>query len=232
LNKKKILILIPTRVEMNAFTGSKPLSSQKFTIINLKKMQIRWYNDLGMYAGQAGLGKVSFAVRTQYALDHIPDVAGVICLGACGSLDDAVRTGDIIAGAQIVEHDIHKLSGESKLMFRSDRDMIAVLKKIAGTLPDIKVHFGIIAGGDENILSAERKKKLHAETGAIAAAWEGPGGAKACVCNRIPYLELRAVTDLADEDAIKDFSVNLKTAMQNLAVIAAAYAEYFALQEN
>ena len=47
-------------------------------------------------------------------------------------------------------------------------------------------------------------------TGALAVAWEGAGGARACHFSGIPFLEIRGITDSADSDAASDFRATLE----------------------
>ena len=57
---------------------------------------------------------------------------------------------------------------------------------------------------------------MKALTGGLAVAWEGAGGARAAQKYSIPFVEVRAVTDLADHSAPKDFKANLEVAMAHL----------------
>jgi adenosylhomocysteine nucleosidase len=57
---------------------------------------------------------------------------------------------------------------------------------------------------------------LRARTGALVVAWEGAGGARACCFTNVPYLELRAVTDLANEHSVRNYAESISQAMFNL----------------
>ncbi|HMB33077.1 MAG TPA: acyltransferase, partial [Methylomirabilota bacterium] len=81
------------------------------------------------------------------------------------------------------------------------------------------VHFGDVASGDEDIVSVDRAQALRDATGALAVAWEGAGGARACAFSATPYLELRAVTDQANVEASSHFAQHLPLAMRNLATL-------------
>ncbi len=81
------------------------------------------------------------------------------------------------------------------------------------------MHFGDVASGDEDIVSVDRARALRAATGAVAVAWEGAGGARACVFSQTPYLEMRGVTDQATVDAPAAFRQNLALAMRNIATV-------------
>jgi adenosylhomocysteine nucleosidase len=82
---------------------------------------------------------------------------------------------------------------------------------------DFRMVFDAIASGDEDIIAADRRAALRAETGAAAVAWEGAGGARACAFLEIPWLEIRGITDSASEAAPGEFRANLALAMGNIA---------------
>ena len=69
------------------------------------------------------------------------------------------------------------------------------------------------------MIETERKRALYESTGALAVAWEGAGGARACAFSGIPFIEIRGVTDTADHNAASDFEENLEVAMNNLATL-------------
>ena len=89
---------------------------------------------------------------------------------------------------------------------------------------DFRVHFGIIASGDEDIVARTRAQQLKDQFGATAVAWEGAGGARACAFIGIPFIEIRGITDVANDDAPEDFNENLQTAMRNVAHVLLASA--------
>jgi adenosylhomocysteine nucleosidase len=63
---------------------------------------------------------------------------------------------------------------------------------------------------------------LQSLTGAIAVAWEGAGGARACRFSGVPFLEIRGITDSAGHSAPTDFEENLIIALHNLAITVLA----------
>ncbi|MDP7533166.1 MAG: hypothetical protein QGI88_05265 [SAR202 cluster bacterium] len=81
------------------------------------------------------------------------------------------------------------------------------------------IHFGPVASGDEGIMGVERANEIVDATGAVAVAWEGAGGARACEFSGVPFVEIRGISDLADESSNTDFYENLPFAMKNLALL-------------
>jgi adenosylhomocysteine nucleosidase len=80
-----------------------------------------------------------------------------------------------------------------------------------------------VASGDEDIVDHKRARELHAQSGALCVAWEGAGGARATYFNRLPYLEIRAITDMADTPSLASFEANLERAMKSLAEVTLSW---------
>ena len=128
--------------------------------------------------------------------------------------------GDLIVATSTVEHDYNELfSIKPKPRFPGDAESIQQLKALKLTDADFKVHFGVMAGGDEDVVDVKRGKELHTKHKALAVAWEGIGGARACAFSEVPYLEIRGATDTANHEAPVVFYVNLKVVMRNIALL-------------
>ena len=81
------------------------------------------------------------------------------------------------------------------------------------------VHIGIVASGDEDIVTHIRAEELQKQTNALAVAWEGAGGARAARFNNLPFIEVRGITDNARDDVPQSFSANLPVAMSNIGMV-------------
>jgi adenosylhomocysteine nucleosidase len=173
-----------------------------------------------------GLGKVQFAVQTQHLLDACPAWDLVICAGAAGALVGGLSVGDVVVATETVEHDIHNRFGKPLLpKFAGAGTVLSGLRSVASHDKSFQVHFGPIASGDEDVVDTDRKRTLHQRTGALAVAWEGAGGARACHFSGIPFAEVRGITDAADSDAASDFEENLGGAMENVATLIASWLD-------
>jgi adenosylhomocysteine nucleosidase len=164
-----------------------------------------------------GHGKVQFALRTQsFIAEKRPDL--VICAGACGAISDKVRALDVVVAENTVEHDFKLRFVQRPLpSFVGDPVALRLLKNY--DTQGFKLHFGLIASGDEDVIGADRASEIHAATKALAVAWEGAGGARACLLAGVPFLEIRGVTDSADHAAVENFRINLPKAMGNVAAV-------------
>jgi adenosylhomocysteine nucleosidase len=183
--------------------------------------------DLGITLARGGVGKTQFALQTQHLLDTLMDVDWVICAGVAGALVDDLSIGDVVVGTTTVEHDYNNKFNDRPLpSFDGAPTAIAGLKGVSLPPDSFRVHFGKIASGDEDVVDTERRRALHKSTGALVVAWEGAGGARACAFSRVPFVEIRAVTDTADHNAPSDFEANLQVAMHNATTLITCWLNH------
>ena len=214
----KTLVVIPTNKERDLFLkgcAKRGLQSVESAAGRLPVVRL---TDIDMTVACGGLGKAQFALQTQHLLDTSPDWGIVCCAGAAGALVDALSIGDVVVATSTVEHD-HKnrFTERPRPRFEGAQETISELRGLASASPSFRVHFGAVASGDEDITGAERSRALYESTGALVVAWEGAGGARACAFSHVPFVEVRAVTDTADDRAPSDYDANLEVAMNNLA---------------
>ncbi len=216
----KILVVVPIQEEIDSFR--KDFAERGFQAEDsvVGRLPVALFPGLGITFAYGGLGKVQFAVQTQHLLDACPDWDLVICAGAAGALVDELSVGDVVVATETVEHDINNKFGEPLLpRFGGAATAIDGLRRVLLPPNSFEVRFGPIASGDEDVVDAERKEYLHKLTGALAVAWEGAGGARACRFSDVPFVEIRGVTDSANKSAASDFEANLETAMKNVATL-------------
>lgn len=220
----KLLTIIPLQVELNGFVDGfvkQGLQTHATTVGRLPALALP---ELNLTAALGGLGKVQFGVQTQHLLEHCPGVDLVICAGAAGGLADELAVGDVVVGETTIEHDFNnKFSNRPKPRFAGAPTALAALRNLPQSNQPFQLHFGAIASGDEDVVDPVRRDVLRQEMGAMAVAWEGAGGARACKFNNLPFLELRGITDAASHSAASDFTTNLALAMHNLATVIVAW---------
>ncbi len=179
------------------------------------------YRDGELLLVPGGVGKAQFGVQTQHVLDVVPSVEAVVCAGVAGALVDTLGVGDVVVATSTVEHDFEVgFNPDSLPAFPGYTAYLSALRGL--DLPrsaSFTVRFGPVASGDEDIAEAARAFALHEGTGALAAAWEGAGGARAAAFSGVPYLEVRGISDSADEEAASTWEENVPTAMGNVALV-------------
>ena len=135
------------------------------------------------------------------------------------------RRGVAIA-TSTVEHDYGNCFNRRPLpRFVAAGDAVESFRALRREDSSFEVHFGVVASGDEDIVDAERRGELRRRLQAIAVAWEGAGGARASAFTGAPFVEIRGITDRADDRAPADFRANLNIAMANVASLLSLWAE-------
>ena len=221
------LIITPMREELDFLLQSCIKANFHAECTTVGKLPVVQLPDLGVTLARGGLGKVQFALQTQHLLDTCSDWDLIVCAGAAGALADEVSVGDVVVATTTVEHDYNnKFNKRALPKFDGARAAIADLRAVSRSANSFTVHFGPIASGDEDVVQTERKRALYESTGALAVAWEGAGGARACAFNGLPFVEIRSVTDTADHKAASDFEQNLEIAMSNLAALITAWTSH------
>ena len=192
------------------------------------RSDVHEYRAADVTLAEGGFGKVQFAVTTRHLLDHLPGVNLVVCAGVAGTLTDSVRLGDVVVGTATVEHDFYSvvLRGVPPQFDGSGEHLAELVQNVEAEQYSFRVHFAPIASGDQSIADTKRKAEVHARTDALAVAFEGAGGARAAAFSDVPYVEVRGISDMADEGFVDEFEANLPTAAGNVASVVAWLAEH------
>jgi len=221
--KRKVLIVTPLQEEYDELCSSLKelgLNEEKGSV---GKLDVSHFAGIGATLTRGGHGKTQFGVQTQYLLDQ-EQFDLVLCAGAAGALAPYVQIGDLIVATSTLEHDFNvKFVQRPNPQFAGDAKSIEKIKTLNLKNQKFNVHFGIVASGDEDVIDVARGKELREGTNALAVAWEGAGGARACAFSNIPYLELRGATDTANHEAPAVFDENLKIVMKNMSILLTSW---------
>ena len=225
----KILTVIPMHEELDFFVQGCTEQGLAVETSKLGRIPATYLSSLGLTLAQGGLGKTQFAVQTQHLIDSRKDWDLVICAGAAGGLDDRLSVGDVVIGTKTVEYDIYNKFGKPLLPeFSSAESIVQDFKHIDMTGNAFKLHAGAIASGDEDIVDRARRREVRERTGALATAWEGAGGARASYFSDLPFVEIRGISDGANETGARDFEKNLPMTMRNVAIVITTWARQHA----
>jgi len=223
MSKRRILTVTPLPEEHAALCSSLETLGLRSENDKIGKLDACRFPALGMTVARGGHGKTQFGIQTQHLLDQARfDL--VLCVGAAGALAPEVQVGDLIVATSTFEHDYNlKFAQRPNPQFAGDVDSIGQIKRLDLKDVPFKVHFGIMASGDEDVIEVTRGRELRTLTHAFGVAWEGVGGARACAFSGVPFLELRGATDTADHEAPVIFDENLKIIMQHISLLLAAW---------
>lgn len=155
-----------------------------------------------------GLGMVAFQTGSSFWLSQWPECELLVCAGTAGAITTDLELGDVVLG---VESGFWDGSLES---FAGD---MRARRRIAAETYGFRVLEGLILSTDKDVLDGIQARELHSRTEAIAVAWEGIGGARAAQLRQCPFLEIRGITDFANDQALGDFGETMELAMTNVA---------------
>ncbi len=216
---QNILIVTPLPEEYDDLYASLWALGLSSRPVKIGKLDTHCFPEIAATLARGGHGKTQFGIQTQHLLDHARfDL--VICAGAAGALAPNVQVGDLIVATSTLEHDYNvKFAVRAKPQFAGDAKSIEQIRALDLSAAGFKVHFGIMAGGDEDVIEVARGADLYKAHKALAVAWEGVGGARASAFSGVPYVEIRGATDTADHEAPVVFDTNLKIVMRNIAFL-------------
>jgi adenosylhomocysteine nucleosidase len=178
----------------------------------------------------AGIGKVKSAASIQYMLDHFP-VEAVIYLGMAGSVNPGIKVGDIVISQKVVQHDFDlvgkKIVEEMKIPWlEANPGLIDLAVRASRELGfEKKLYLGKILTGDQAIIDSKKRKCLWDTFHGDCVEMEGAAVASVCLQNGVPFVIIRAITDLADEDTRIDFHRTMPQACKDAANIVLGMIE-------
>jgi adenosylhomocysteine nucleosidase len=222
----KALVVFPLQEELDFFLAHCRKRGLEWSPSQIGRLAVFKAKSLALTVARGGTGKAQFALQTQHLLDSELERQIVICAGAAGALVDGVTIGDVVVATVTVEHDYRNRFNVRPLpRFEGNPQALEALRQARPPGASFGIHFGPVASGDEDIMTTERRQQLHEDTGGLAAAWEGAGGARACAFSGTPFIEIRGVTDAANTRAAAAFEDNLEMAMGHVTDLIITWLE-------
>lgn len=173
---------------------------------------------------KSGIGKVNAAMTTTILIEHYqPDY--IINTGSAGGFDQELNVGDIVISEDVVHHDVDVTAfdyeyGQVPGLPATLPADLSLIKETASALEhlDISHKIGLIATGDSFmsdpkrvLVTRNRFPKM------IAAEMEAAAIAQVCYQYSIPFVVIRALSDIAGKESSTSFDAFLKKAAENAA---------------
>jgi adenosylhomocysteine nucleosidase len=182
----------------------------------------------------AGIGKTNTAVAATLLADRF-SVRLVIFSGVAGGLDPELHIGDVVISDRTLQHDAGVIENEriatyqaghvpffnptDRLGYTVDPALVERVRTALGgfQLPPLSssaggsgrppvITFGMILSGDQYIHCEATRERLFATLGGRAVEMEGGTLGQVCEKFGIPFLDIRALSDLAGRDSSIDFA--------------------------
>ena len=175
-----------------------------------------------------GIGKVNSASATQILICTFkPDY--IVNVGVAGGLSIDLSFGDVVVATDLVQHDMDVRSFGIPLgqiprldtfSFACDKYLVNVAMQTSKA-DKYKLVSGRIASGDQFIDDKNRAEFIHNEFNAIACEMEGAAIAHVCYLNKVPFVVIRSLSDMAGIDgvAMHSFSELKEVSANNAAQI-------------
>ncbi|OBA61159.1 nucleosidase [Mycobacterium sp. 1100029.7] len=183
----------------------------------------------------AGMGKVNTALVATLLADRFR-CHTIVFTGVAGGLDAALGIGDIVIADRVVQHDFGVIEDErlrpyqpghvpfinptERFGYPVDPELIGRVKHRLGgfALPALpqaaggtgappRISYGTVLTGDQYLHCGSSRDRLRDDFGALAIEMEGGALAQVCEAFDIPWLVIRALSDLAGTDSGVDFNL-------------------------
>lgn len=188
---------------------------------------------------KSGIGKVSAALGTTLLLHHFhPDK--VINTGSAGGLASSLNVGDIVVSTEVRYHDVDVTAfgyepgqmAQCPAAFTADESLIGLAEDCIARLNQHAVR-GLVVSGDAFINGAEPLNRIRATfPQAIAVEMEATAIAHVCHQFAVPFVVVRAISDVADRASHLNFEEFLTVAAKQSSRLVEAMLQSLAGQRQ
>lgn len=175
---------------------------------------------------RSGVGKVNAAMATTL-LHQIFEPTKVINIGSAGGLIEGMNIGDIIISNETLHHDVDATAIDCEIgalpgMPKSYPSDVDLVKLVSCILPELGIDYkiGLIGTGDAFIADQTRVAEIKKNfPGILAVEMEAAAIAQVCHLYQTPFIVIRALSDLPDQENPMSFIEYLDFAAKNSANI-------------
>ena len=183
-----------------------------------------------------GVGKVDAAHAAQILIMHY-GVEALVFTGVAGGIDPDLGIGDIVISEDVVHHDYGQILPNQFIPFDTmgypaDSILVVLAQRASAnvkleTIPESirgeratpSVTLGRVATGDQFISSEEKRLWIEKTFNADCVEMEGAAVAQICTIHGIPFVIIRSLSDLANEEAEVDFQSFVIYAAKNSSML-------------
>lgn len=170
----------------------------------------------------SGMGKVNSALVATVLADRF-GCGAIVFSGVAGGLDPELKVGDVVIADRVIQHDAGLIEDDRLQTYQAghvpfinptdrlghpvDDDLLArVRERLHGfTLPTAAIRFGTVLSGDQYLHCEVTRERLQRDFGGLAVEMEGGAVAQVADAFGVPWLVIRALSDLAGHDSRFDF---------------------------
>ena len=179
---------------------------------------------------RSGIGKVAASIATTLLLERfVPNC--VINTGSAGGFDPALHVGDVVVSSEVRFHDVDVTAfgyemgqmAQQPPAFTADPALIELARECLTGQDDIHSAVGLICTGDQFMHREDQLKKAVTDFPAMKAC-EMEAGAIAQVCHqfKVPFVVVRALSDIAGKEQAESFEAFLEVAARHSSAMVKA----------
>jgi len=201
------------------------LENKMTEIIANSEFSFGTYGEKNIVLLKSGIGKVNAAMSTTILIERYhPDL--IINTGSAGGLNPELNVGDLVISDDVFHHDVDATVfgyayGQVPQMpaaYHADERLIHVAEEAANSLEGIQVRKGRIASGDSFMNDPDRVQMIAEKfPGLQAVEMEAAAIAQVAYQYGLPFVIIRALSDIAGKDSDVSFEQFLQTAALNSA---------------
>lgn len=161
---------------------------------------------------RSGIGKVQAGVTTGLLIANYK-VDAVINSGSAGGIGEGLHVGDVVLSTGVAYHDADATAfgykpgqlPQQPQIYTADKDLLEAISKAAKE-SNLVAKEGLIVTGDQFVSSSEKIaaiKEIYPD--ALSCEMEGAAIAQVAYQFSVPFLIIRAMSDVGDEDAGQSF---------------------------
>jgi adenosylhomocysteine nucleosidase len=166
----------------------------------------------------SGAGKTLVASGTQL-LNDLYQPRLIVAYGCAGAIHPERKIGDIVLATEAIEHDVdtHEVGEVQRSGVEPDRVQNLLVALQENKTLSSPVCSGPVVSGDGDIRSRDQKQRLWTDFKAQTVDWESASVARVADLCGVPWLSIRVISDLAEEDMAKEYSENVVRVLRELA---------------
>lgn len=206
----KLGIIAAMEQEIKVLTHQ--LTDMKQTVIANQKIYEGTIDQIEVVLVQSGIGKVNAAIAATLLIGQFK-ADSIINTGSAGGIGEGLTVGDLVISTELIYNDADARAfgyvyGQIPQMperYKADDKLVSVIQEAASS-SNWPIKNGLIVTGDSFISNKERINEIKNHfTEALVTEMEGAAIAQTCYQFGVPFAVVRAVSDVADEEASISF---------------------------
>ena len=187
------------------------MTDKRTETIGIHEFFIGKLNNKEIVLSRSGIGKVCAAVTATLLIDKFK-VDAIVNTGIAGAVSTKLKIADIVFSTAAAYHDYDiTVFGYKKgqvpmfeQYFKADETLLQKSREITSAIKGFNVYEGVVLSGDQFISDkAKTRKMIETFPEALVTEMEGAAIAHVCTDLKVPFLVIRSVSDMADDDSPK-----------------------------